>query len=62
METGEALATILGVAADTGATVLFVIFMYLWHKRTMARDSMFNDTMQNMLKALMDCVKINRDN
>ena len=61
MDTGDAIATMLGVATDVGATFLFLIFMYLWHKRTMARDSMFNDTMQNMLKALMECVKANME-
>jgi putative flippase GtrA len=57
METGAAMAEILGVVADTGAAVLFLIFMYLWHKRTVYRDAMFNETLQSMMRSLMDCVK-----
>jgi hypothetical protein len=54
VDAGNALYSFI---PDAGATVVFIVFMWLWHKRTMARDSMFHETMQGMMHALMECVK-----
>lgn len=40
-----------------GATVVLLIFMGLWHKRTMERDRQFHETLQSIVDALMDCIQ-----
>lgn len=47
---------------NAGATVIMLAFMFLWHKRTMARDRMFHDTLNSINSALMECVKSNVEN
>ena len=42
---------------NAGASVLFLIFLILWHKRTMARDKDNQETIRQLLLALMDCTK-----
>lgn len=55
---GEAdYATLFSFVPDAGATVIFIVFMFLWHKRTMARDKQFAETLTVIMSALMECVK-----
>jgi len=42
---------------DAGATVVLVIFMILWDRRTRARDIMWRDLMSELVKGWLDCVK-----
>lgn len=42
---------------NAGATVIMLAFMFLWHKRTMARDKMFHETLNSINASLMECVK-----
>lgn len=42
---------------DMGATVVFIVFMYLWHRRTMARDEQFHKSIEMFSEALRDCQK-----
>lgn len=50
-------ASLFSFVPDAGATVIFIVFMFLWHKRTMARDKQFADTLSAIMQALMECVK-----
>lgn len=50
-------ASILPLVPDAGATVVFLVFMFLWHKRTMARDKQFAEALTAVMAALMECVK-----
>lgn len=42
---------------NAGASVLFLIFLILWHKRTMQRDRDNSETIRQLLMALMECSK-----
>ena len=50
-------ASLFSFVPDAGATVIFIVFMFLWHKRTMARDKQFAETLTSVMSALMECVK-----
>lgn len=41
---------------DASSTVVLIVFMLLWHKRTMARDEQFADTIRQTNDALMTCM------
>jgi hypothetical protein len=40
---------------DNIIAIQFVVFMLLWHRRTMARDEQFFHTMQQMISLLNEC-------
>lgn len=42
---------------NAGASVLFLVFLILWHKRTSKRDADNTETIRQLLLALMDCQK-----
>jgi len=42
---------------DNALLVVLLVFMALWHRRTMARDKAFFDLQESMMIALMECVK-----
>jgi len=50
-------ASLFSFIPDAGATVIFIVFMFLWHRRTMARDKQFAETLTAIMAALMECVK-----
>lgn len=41
---------------EYGATVVFVFFLVLWHRRTSARDVMYHETQRETMAALMACM------
>jgi hypothetical protein len=41
---------------NAGATVIMIVFLLLWHKRTAARDKYFFETLQAINTSLMECV------
>jgi len=43
---------------DNALLLIMVLFMLLWHKRTMSRDKMFNDTMVGMMAMLTECMSM----
>ena len=53
----EAVSILAPFINNAGATVIMLAFMILWHKRTMARDRMFHDTLNSINASLMECVK-----
>lgn len=50
------MENLYGYIPEYGATVVFVVFMLLWHKRTMARDAQFHETTRELMRSLMECV------
>lgn len=64
----EAYEPLLPFLDNAGASVLFLVFLYLWHKRTTRRDAdnaetvralLLEDaeTIKALLLALMECTK-----
>jgi len=52
----EHIGDLFAFIPDYGATVVFVLFMVLWHKRTMRRDEQFHEVLLQLNQSLMDCV------
>jgi len=42
---------------DNALLVVLLVFMALWHRRTMARDKAFFELQGQMMVALMECVR-----
>lgn len=46
----------LRVLQELSSTAVLIYFLTLWHKRTMARDKQFKESMSEMQKATHDCI------
>jgi ABC-type transport system involved in cytochrome bd biosynthesis fused ATPase/permease subunit len=41
---------------NAGASVIMIVFMFLWHKRATARDKQFFETLQAINASLLECM------
>lgn len=42
---------------DNALLIVLLVFMGLWHRRTVARDRAFFDLQKDMMLSLMECIK-----
>jgi len=53
----EELQPLFAFIPDYGATVVLLVFLALWHRRTKARDEMFGRIIDNFHVGLMECLR-----
>lgn len=42
--------------SDVSSTAVLIVFLYLWHRRTVARDQHFFDALRENQQMLRDCI------